>query len=86
MRGIVVKRIQRQVSAVVSMMRARPEIKAKAYRDGVRDAKKQHVASGRPALPMVSMPKKRHMAEPLDKFRARRKASNARRREREKGK
>ena len=57
----------------------------KQYHELVKMFKRVHRGLRKPALPpVVAMSKKQHAGEPLDKFRKRRRISNAIRREREK--
>ncbi len=84
MRGVVTKLIRRKVMMDLNRKGLEGKAKIVAFNRGCRETKKQYKMIGKPALPKVIHMNKQHAGESSVDFRARRKISNNRRREKEK--
>jgi len=84
MRGKVSKLARRKIMSDLNMQGLRGPVKIVVFKRGCRETKKKYNTLNDSILPKVILMNKQHIGEPLDKFRARRKISNKRRREREK--
>lgn len=84
MNGRVSKLIRKKVMQDLNREGLKGKHKITVFKMGCRKTSKQYNALGTPAPPQIPRMSKQHIGESSNKFKARRKACNTRRREREK--